>query len=56
MGNVSPDPVGARLVDLTLNSVNFPKSYAFGVVLAIALLAIALLIGVYFYMQYSPRD
>src|SRR4051794_27650251 len=36
-----------------IEAVQFPKSYAVGVAVAVALLAIALLIGLYFYMQYS---
>ena len=33
--------------------MRFPKSYAFGIAVAVILLANALLIGVYVYMQYS---
>ena len=39
-----------------IESVRLPKGWMLWVVAAVAALAVALFIGVYFYMQYSPND
>jgi hypothetical protein len=36
--------------------MRFPKSYSLGILAAVALLALALLVAVYFYLQSSLRD
>jgi hypothetical protein len=36
--------------------MQFPKSYSIGLFAAVTLIALALLVAVYFYMQWSPRD
>jgi len=38
------------------NTVQFPKSYAVGIAMLVSMLALVLLVAVYFYMQASLRD
>jgi hypothetical protein len=40
----------------SIDDVQFPKSYALGIATAVAMLALSLLVAVYFYMQASLRD